>query len=202
MDQRRLAPYSVTPVANMLASCVARGALSQEEIDSASSQSYAFSSHLQEADQQMKTRRRLEELQLEMELLKLEKESADVAHRFYLSQRFQALQEFSSHLQEVLRDQMSLRQRLMKPLCRTSLPVQADLHRYVVDLIKMVVEFIEKLEKHMSTVQTSPTIDDSMVKLNNSLAQLLSQVMEVENLSNQVLQWKEVHSSLLSEGSA
>lgn len=34
---------------------------------------------------------------------------------------------------------------------------------------------------------------------NNSVAQLLAQVSEVETLSNQVLLWKEVGSSLLTD---
>lgn len=39
------------------------------------------------------------------------------------------LQMFCSHLQDLLKDRNSLRQRLMTPLGRTNLPVQAHLHR-------------------------------------------------------------------------
>ncbi|XP_056152229.1 HAUS augmin-like complex subunit 2 [Lampris incognitus] len=191
-------PYAVTPVAVMLARCVARGLLSQEDVDSVPKETYAFSSHLQETEQQMKSKRRLNEVLLEIDLLKLEKENADVTHQFYLSRRFVALQKFTSHLQEVLREQTILRQRLMKPLCQTNLPIHADLHRYVVDLIKMVVDFIETLEKHMTTVRTIPTVSDAMVKLNNALTQLLAQVTEVEKLSEQVIQWRDRHISLLT----
>lgn len=34
-----------------------------------------------------------------------------------------------THLQKVLKNQNDLRQRLMKPVGRTNLPIQADLHR-------------------------------------------------------------------------
>lgn len=40
------------------------------------------------------------------------------------------MQMLCTHLQNVLKNQSNVRQRLMKPLGRTNLPVQADLHRY------------------------------------------------------------------------
>jgi len=42
-----------------------------------------------------------------------------------LGQRFASLQQFTSHLQEVLRDQTILLERLTKPLCQQNLPIQA-----------------------------------------------------------------------------
>ncbi|KAL7380227.1 hypothetical protein ABVT39_014113 [Epinephelus coioides] len=203
MDQWDLCPFSVTPAASLLSRCVSRGILSQEEIDSASSRlSPAFSSHLHEAEQRIKMQRELDQLQLEVELLQMEKQSADVTHSFYLTQRFQMLQMFCSHLQELLKDQNSLRQRLMKPLGRTNLPVQAHLHRFVVDVVKMLLDFIETLEENLNSVRCSPAARDHLTQLNTSLTQLLAHVADVESLSNQVLQRKEVHSSKQSDTSA
>ncbi|XP_049917815.1 HAUS augmin-like complex subunit 2 [Epinephelus moara] len=203
MDQWDLCPFSVTPAASLLSRCVSRGILSQEEIDSASSRlSPVFSSHLHEAEQRIKMQRELDQLQLEVELLQMEKQSADVTHSFYLTQRFQMLQMFCSHLQELLKDQNSLRQRLMKPLGRTNLPVQAHLHRFVVDVVKMLLDFIETLEENLNSVRCSPAARDHLTQLNTSLTQLLAHVADVESLSNQVLQRKEVHSSKQSDTSA
>ncbi|XP_041810311.1 HAUS augmin-like complex subunit 2 [Chelmon rostratus] len=204
MHQWDLSPFSVTPAASLLSRCVSRGVLSQEEIDSASSRlSPAFSSHLHEAEQRIRTKRQLDKLQLEMELLKMEKESADVTHRFYLTQRFQSLQVFCGHLQDLLKDQNSLRQRLARPLGRTDLPVQAHLHRFVVDVVKMLLDFIETLEEKLISARCASTARDHLAQLNTSLAQLLAHVAEVDSLSNQVLRWKEVHSSSsLSDSSA
>lgn len=39
------------------------------------------------------------------------------------------LQMLGDHMQELLREQNSLRQRLMRPLAHTNLPVHAHLHR-------------------------------------------------------------------------
>ncbi|CDQ62674.1 HAUS augmin-like complex subunit 2 isoform X2 [Oncorhynchus mykiss] len=195
MNPWDIAPYSVTPVASLLTRCVASGVLSQEDVDSVPREPHIFSPHLLEAEQLITMERELDKINLEMELLKLEKESADVTHKFYLSQRFTSLQQFTSHLQDVLREQASLRRRLMKPLCQTNLPVEADLHRYVVEVMRMVVDFIENLEAKISTVRSIPTIDDSMSNLNNGIAQLLAQVTEVERLSKQILQWRSQNSS-------
>ncbi|KAF7641298.1 hypothetical protein LDENG_00285930 [Lucifuga dentata] len=202
MLQRDLSPFSVSPAASLLSRCVSRGILSQEKIDSASSrQSPAFSSQLYQAEQQIRMKRQVEELQVELELLKVEKQSADVTHSLHLIGRFQLLQVFCSHLQDVLKEQSSLRQRLMRPLGCTNLPVHAHLHRFVVDVMDMLLDFIQKLEEKLSSVRCSPTASECLVQLNTSFAQLLAQVAEVESLSNQVLQWKEVRSSLLSDSS-
>ncbi|XP_023286194.1 HAUS augmin-like complex subunit 2 [Seriola lalandi dorsalis] len=203
MHQWDVSLFSVTPAAALLSRCVSRGAVSQEVIDSASSrQSPIFSSHLHEAVQRVRTQRQLDEVQLEVELLKEEKKSADVTHTFYLTRRFQMLQMFCGHLQELLKDQNSLRQRLMRPLGRTNLPVQAHLHRSVVEVVKMLLDFIETLEEKLDSVHSCTTTRDRLTQLNTSLAQLLAQVAEVQSLSNQVLQWKEVVSSLQSDPSA
>ncbi|XP_031160524.1 HAUS augmin-like complex subunit 2 [Sander lucioperca] len=196
-------PFTVTPAAGLLARCVARGVLSQEEIDSASSRlSPAFSSHLHEAEQRIRTQRQLDQLQLEVELLHKDKKSADVSHTFYLTRRFQMFQVFCCHLQDVLKDQTSLRQRLMKPLGRTNLPVPAHLHRFMVDVVTLLLDFIETLEEKMDSVHCLPAARDRLTQLNTSADQLLGVVVELESLANQVLQRQEVQSSKQSDSSA
>ncbi|KAI9537780.1 hypothetical protein NQZ68_022442 [Dissostichus eleginoides] len=203
MHQWDLSPFSVTPAASLLARCVSKDILSQGEIDSASSRlSPVFSNQLREAEQRIRTQRQLDQLQLEMDLLKMEKKSADVTNSFYLSRRFQMLQMFCGHLQDLLKEQNSLRQRLMKPLGRTNLPVQAHLQRFVVDVVKMLLDFIQTLEEKLTSVRCSPSAIDRLAQLNTSLAQLLAHVADVESLSNQVLQRKEAHSSKQSDSSA
>ncbi|XP_068608347.1 HAUS augmin-like complex subunit 2 [Brachionichthys hirsutus] len=191
-----LSPFTVTPAASLLSRCVSRGLWSQEEIDSASSGlSPSFSSHLQEAEQRIRTQRQIDELQLQMELLQFEKESADVTHKFYLARRFQMLQMFCGHLQDVLKEQNSLRQRLMKPLGRSNLPVQAHLHRFVVDLVPMMLDFIQTLDAKLDAVRCSPTARVHLAQMNTCVNQLLAHVADVESLSAQVLRLKEVYSS-------
>ncbi|CAJ1074950.1 HAUS augmin-like complex subunit 2 [Xyrichtys novacula] len=199
-----LSPFSVSPAAALLSRCVSKGTVSQEEIDSASSElSPAFSPHLHEVENGIRSQRHLDELRLEAELLRSEKKSADFTHTFHLTRRFHLLQVFCAHLTDVLRDQNSLRQRLMRPLGRTNLPVQAHLHRSVMDLVSMLLDFICVLEENLSSVRCSPDTRDRLDQLNSSLTQLLTHVAEVQRLSNQVLRWKEVHSgsSMLSDSS-
>lgn len=197
MQQWEASLFAVTPAAGLLSRCVSEGLVSQEEIDSASSRLRpTFSSQLREAEHRIKMQRQLDELQLQTQLLRMEKQSADVTHTVYLTPRFLMLQKFCSHLQDLLKDQTSMRQRLMKPPGHTDLPVQAHLHRSVVDLVQMLLDFIETLEEKLTSVRCSPTTRDHVAQLNSSLVQLLAHAEEVENLSNQVLRWKDVRSTL------
>nr|XP_015206159.1 PREDICTED: HAUS augmin-like complex subunit 2 isoform X1 [Lepisosteus oculatus]XP_015206160.1 PREDICTED: HAUS augmin-like complex subunit 2 isoform X1 [Lepisosteus oculatus]XP_015206161.1 PREDICTED: HAUS augmin-like complex subunit 2 isoform X1 [Lepisosteus oculatus]XP_015206162.1 PREDICTED: HAUS augmin-like complex subunit 2 isoform X1 [Lepisosteus oculatus] len=185
------APYAVTPAAQVLARCVASGALS-EDVDGIPRDITVFSPQLLEAEQVAALRHDINEKSLEVELLQLEKEGAEVTHSFYLSKKFEALQQFTSHLQEVLHERRSLWQRLMKPHCQQNLPVEANLHRYVVQLVSMAADFIKNLESRVQTTRSIPDIGQSMASLDNALTRLLSLVSDVEELSKQILQWKDL----------
>uniref|UniRef100_H3C2E4 HAUS augmin like complex subunit 2 n=1 Tax=Tetraodon nigroviridis TaxID=99883 RepID=H3C2E4_TETNG len=192
MRHWELCPFSVTPAAAVLSRCVSRGALAQELLDSASTGLRpTFSPQLQEAEERIRMQKHLDELRLKVELLNLEKKSADVTHKFHLARRFQVLQMLCTHLQNVLKNQSSLRQRLMRPLGRTNLPIQAHLHRFVVDLVDMLPNFIRKLEEMVASLRRSPTAEEHLAQLDTSLAQLLARVVEVEDLSDQVLRWQD-----------
>ncbi|XP_048831114.1 HAUS augmin-like complex subunit 2 isoform X5 [Brienomyrus brachyistius] len=172
---------------------------SVSDLEAVPRESNVFSHHLVEAERVVCMNNETDNKRLEIELLKLEKETADVTHTFYLSQKFTALQQFTSHLQAVLREQRNLRQRLMKPLCQQNLPVEASLHRYVVELIDMAVDLIKNLESKMMTTRTIPNINHKMTSLDNVLAQLLTQVTDVQELSRQILQWKDHQCSQMTK---
>uniref|UniRef100_A0A3P8RRD5 HAUS augmin-like complex, subunit 2 n=1 Tax=Amphiprion percula TaxID=161767 RepID=A0A3P8RRD5_AMPPE len=192
MHRWDLSPFSVTPAANLLSRCISVGAVSQEEIDSASSsQSPAFSPQVQEAEQRIAKQKQLDELQLQLELLRVDQQSADVAHSFHLAQRFQLLQMLSSHLQDVLKEQKRLRQRLMKPLAQTSLSLPAHLHRSVVDSVKLMMDFIETLEEKLSSTH-------SWTSTKECLSQLVSHMTSLETSSISYLDQYLLVSSLTS----
>ncbi|XP_018619608.1 HAUS augmin-like complex subunit 2 [Scleropages formosus] len=198
MNPWDLVPYTVTPAAQVLARCIASGVLSQEHLEAVPRESNVFSQQLLVSEQVIAVERENDKKNLEVDLLKLEKRCADVTHSFYLSQKFTALQESARHLQEILREQTSLRQRLMKPLCQENLPIEANLQRYVVELMDMVVDFVENLERKMKATHSIPIISQSMTNLSHSLTQLLTQVADVEELSRQVLQWKDYQHNIIS----
>ncbi|XP_007255140.2 HAUS augmin-like complex subunit 2 [Astyanax mexicanus] len=195
-------PYSVTPAARVLSRCVHSGTMSQKELDAVPRKSEVFSSHLLEAEQLNRMKQEIDQVSLDLELLRLEKSTADVTHNHYLSQWFASLQEFTSHLQDVLKQQTSLQQRLMKPICQQNLPVQANLHRYVVELMGMIVEFIENLEMKIKIVRSIPATEESLINLNNAMTQLLAQVTEVESLTKQVLQRQDQSKEDISDASS
>uniref|UniRef100_A0A671NGY6 Uncharacterized protein n=1 Tax=Sinocyclocheilus anshuiensis TaxID=1608454 RepID=A0A671NGY6_9TELE len=90
--------------------------------------------------------------------------SQDVSGK-YKCQRYASLQQFTSHLQEV----------------------SDAFNVYVVELMGMVVEFIQNLEVKIKMVQAIPKTDSYLSNLNSAITQLLAQGTEVENLYKQVL---------------
>lgn len=89
---------------------------------------------------------------LEIELLRLEKDTADIAHPSFLAQRCHTLRSMNDHLEAVLSEKRSPRQRLLKPLCQENLPVEAVYHRYLEHLPDLAVAFVERLETHLEAI--------------------------------------------------
>uniref|UniRef100_A0A3P9IKW4 HAUS augmin-like complex, subunit 2 n=1 Tax=Oryzias latipes TaxID=8090 RepID=A0A3P9IKW4_ORYLA len=191
MNHWDCSPFTVTPAASLLSRCVASGVVSQEEIDSAFSEpGSAFSPHLHEAKEQIRMHKQLDELQLQLDLLKVDMHSSDVAHAFHLTRRSEGLQRLGAHLLAVLKEQKSLTQRLMAPLARTDLPVPAHLHRSVVVSFRMMMDFMERLEEKLRSVRNQEDCSNSLALLDVSTAQLLALAAETDVLSNRMLQWR------------
>ncbi|XP_074853173.1 HAUS augmin-like complex subunit 2 isoform X3 [Carettochelys insculpta] len=133
---------------------------------------------------------------LETEILRLEKETADIAHPYFLMQKCQALQVMNKHLEAVLKEKRTLRQRLMKPLCQENLPIEAMFHRYVAELLTLAVAFIEKVESHLQIIRSIPRIPMTMKNLDNALAKINLLVTETEELAEQILTWRELQKEI------
>uniref|UniRef100_A0A3B5LEC5 HAUS augmin-like complex, subunit 2 n=1 Tax=Xiphophorus couchianus TaxID=32473 RepID=A0A3B5LEC5_9TELE len=173
-----LSPFSVTPAASLLSRCVSVGAASQDEIDSAFSEpSPVFSARLHEAEELMRKQKRLDEVRLAVIPLTI---SADEPPRLLLSpsgQKNEKLQLLGNHLQGVLREHKVLRQRLMRPLARTNLPVLAHLHASVVDSIRLMMDFIGCLEEKLRSTHNRTTRTDSLALLVSSVTDLEPQTV-------------------------
>ncbi|KAM6912840.1 HAUS augmin-like complex subunit 2 [Xenentodon cancila] len=105
-------------------------------------------------------------------------------------QRDQRLHMFGGHLLNLLKEQRSIRQRLMRPLARTNLPVPSHTHRFVVDSFRLMVEFIECLEEKLSCAHNQSSTKDRLTLLDTSSTLLLTLAAEMETLSNRILQWR------------
>ncbi|XP_043410057.1 HAUS augmin-like complex subunit 2 isoform X2 [Prionailurus bengalensis] len=128
---------------------------------------------------------------LEIELLRLEKDAADVIHPSFLAQKCNALQNMNNHLEAVLKEKRSLRQRLLKPMCQENLPIEAVYHRYMVHMLELAVTFIERLENHLETIRNIPHLDENLKKMSKALAQMDILVTETEELAENILKWQE-----------
>uniref|UniRef100_A0A2K5HVJ9 HAUS augmin-like complex subunit 2 n=1 Tax=Colobus angolensis palliatus TaxID=336983 RepID=A0A2K5HVJ9_COLAP len=86
---------------------------------------------------------------LEIELLKLEKDTADVVHPFFLAQKCHTLQSMNNHLEAVLKEKRSLRQRLLKPMCQENLPIEAVYHNQALAKMDILVTETEELAENI-----------------------------------------------------
>ncbi|XP_052580242.1 HAUS augmin-like complex subunit 2 isoform X2 [Peromyscus californicus insignis] len=128
---------------------------------------------------------------LEIELLKLEKDTADLTHPSYLAEKCDTLQSMSNHLETVLKEKRAVRQRLLKPTCQENLPVEALYHRDMVHLLELAVTFIEKLETHLETIRNIPHLDENLKQMSKALAKMDILVNETEELAENILRWRE-----------
>nr|XP_034492455.1 LOW QUALITY PROTEIN: HAUS augmin-like complex subunit 2 [Marmota flaviventris] len=135
---------------------------------------------------------------LEIELLKLEKDAADVVHPFYLLKKCHDLQSMNNHLEAVLKEKRSLRQRLLKPMCQENLPLETYYHRYMVHLLELAVTFIERLETHLETIRNIPHLDANLKKRSKALTKMNVLVTETEELAENILKWREQQKEISS----
>ncbi|XP_058017981.1 HAUS augmin-like complex subunit 2 isoform X1 [Ahaetulla prasina] len=183
-------PVQPTAAGLMLARAVSAGVVSQGTLDICRKPSACFT-YVSKAEQIADLQAEVSRINLETEALQMEKDTADITHPFYLTQKCQALQAMNRHLDAVLKDKRTLRQRLVKPLCRESLPVEAAFHRDVVELLALAVDFIEKLETHLLTIRNIPEIPENIRNMRSALAKMDLLVTETEELAEQILEWRE-----------
>ncbi|KAF1450366.1 HAUS2 protein, partial [Pygoscelis papua] len=118
---------------------------------------------------------------------------------YFIGKKCEILQDMNRHLEAVLKEKRALRKRLIKPRCQESLPIEATFHKYVVDLLTEAVTFIEKLESHLQTVRSIPQIPNIMKNMDTALTKTEVLVMELEELAEQILKWRELQKEVYSD---
>ncbi|XP_053239888.1 HAUS augmin-like complex subunit 2 [Podarcis raffonei] len=184
------APVQPSAAGLLLAGCLSAGVVSKETLDRCGKPAPCFV-RLSEAEQIADLQAEISEMKLDTEILQMEKDTADITHPFYLTQKCQALQAMNKHLEAVLKEKWVLRQRLMKPVRQESLPIEAMYHRHVVELLVSAVAFIEKLEAHLTTVRSIPQIPLVMKNMDSALTKMDLLVTDTKALAEQILEWRE-----------
>ncbi|KGL95718.1 HAUS augmin-like complex subunit 2, partial [Charadrius vociferus] len=150
-----------------------------------------------EVEKMANIRAEINEKKLRTEMLQLEKETADIAHPFYLGKKCEILEDMNRHLEAVLKEKRALRKMLIKPRCQESLPIEATFHKYVVELLAEAVTFIEKLESHLQTVRSIPQIPNVMKNMDIALTKTEVLMIELEELGEQILKWSELQKEVI-----
>lgn len=171
----------------LLSNFVSAGVVAEEET---SHQDSVFSPHLYEAEKHMQAKRELEQLGLQLELLQQEQQSADVTHSFHLARRFQEFEKLNDHLQQILRNRNSLRERLMKNDTADNLPVPSHLHRSVVEVLDLILDFIENLEDKIGSAHCQTSVNECLSQINCSMDKLSYLSVQIDNLATQLLERK------------
>ncbi|NXY42119.1 HAUS2 protein, partial [Ceuthmochares aereus] len=118
---------------------------------------------------------------------------------YFIGNKCDILQDMNRHLEAILKEKRALRRRLMKPRCQDSLPIEATFHRYMVELLTDAVTFIEKLESHMQAVRSIPQVPNIIKDMDTALTRTELLAMELEELAEQILKWREVQKEVYSD---
>ncbi|NXN66111.1 HAUS2 protein, partial [Himantopus himantopus] len=120
--------------------------------------------------------------------------------RFYfIGKKCEILEDMNRHLEAILKEKRALRKMLIKPRCQESLPIEATFHKYIVELLAEAVTFIEKLESHLQTVRSIPQIPNVMKNMDIALTKTEMLVIELEELQEQILKWRELQKEVYSD---
>ncbi|XP_062350917.1 HAUS augmin-like complex subunit 2 [Cinclus cinclus] len=190
-------PGERSAVAALLERCVAAGAVSQETLDLTCRRMPCFPK-FSEMEEIVNMEAEINEIKLKTEIMQLENETADITHHFYLGKKCEILQDMNRHLEAILKENRNLRKRLMKHRCQESLPIEATFHKCIVELLTEAVTFIEKLESHLQSVRSVPQIPDMVNNMDTTLSKTEVLMIELEELTQQILKWKEVQKEVYS----
>ncbi|XP_077120455.1 HAUS augmin-like complex subunit 2 [Ranitomeya variabilis] len=193
------APVQPSAAALLIERCLRAGVLSQDALDQTRKEIQCFS-RVEELEKISALKSEIDKKSLELEMLSLEKETADITHSFFLNQKCDALQTINSHLEAVMREKSSLRQRLAKPLCQEHLPIEASYHQFVSELLPLAVKFIEKLEVYIQTIRTIPQIPECVKNMDNALIRMEAFEADLEEVTKRILTWREKQMKLLQGG--
>ncbi|NWH80455.1 HAUS2 protein, partial [Piaya cayana] len=118
---------------------------------------------------------------------------------YFIGNKCEILQDMNRQLEAVLKEKRALRKRLIKPRCEDSLPIEATFHRYIVELLTDAANFIEKLESYLQAIRSIPQVPNIMKKMDTALTRTELFVMELEELAEQILNWREVQKEVYSD---
>ncbi|XP_067847240.1 HAUS augmin-like complex subunit 2 [Heptranchias perlo] len=188
------APTASNTAACFLEKCLRSGVLSQDVLDLNKvdfENTVPFVQRFKLMDAVSNTEAELEQKSLDVKLLQLQNDAADIALPVCLAEKYNQLQLMNSHLETTLQEEMSLKQRLVQPICHQSLPIEANCHRYVSELLPMMVKVIEKLDSDLQLLKTIPQVTEKVKMMENLVARVVSEVLELKEVMELIMRWRE-----------
>ncbi|XP_051887451.1 HAUS augmin-like complex subunit 2 [Pristis pectinata] len=195
-------PTAPNPAACFLQKCLGSGMLTQEVLEWNKVQfgnSVPFVLRFKQLDAVSNTRAELQQKSLDIKLLQLQNDTADIAHPEYLAEKYKCLQLMNSHLERILQEKMMLKQRLVKPACHQCLPVEANCHRYVSELLTRMVQVIEQLDTNLQLIKTIPLLPQKVKTMEDLVGRMVSEILELKEVMEFIMKWREQQKTIGSE---
>ncbi|XP_078262318.1 HAUS augmin-like complex subunit 2 [Rhinoraja longicauda] len=187
-------PAAPNPAARFLQKCLTSGVLTQEGLDWNKVQfenSVPFILRFKLLDAVSHARADLQQKSLDMKLLQLQKDTADIAHPEYLAKKYRYLQLMNSHLERILQEKILLKQRLVKPICHQCLPVEANCHRYVCELLTSMIQVIEKLDTNLHLMKNIPLLSQKVRLMEDLVGKMVSEILELKEVMEFIMKWRD-----------
>uniref|UniRef100_UPI00398E994E HAUS augmin-like complex subunit 2 isoform X2 n=1 Tax=Pristiophorus japonicus TaxID=55135 RepID=UPI00398E994E len=187
-------PTALNPAASFLEKCLGSGVLTQDILDLSKVEfgnTVPFVQRFKLLDAVSNTRAELEQKSLDVKLLQLQSDMADIAHPVCLAEKYSQLQLMNSHLEAILQEETLLKQRLVQPICHQCLPVEANCHRYVSELMPMLIKVIEKLDSNLQLLKSKPQVTQKVRMMESFVARMVSEAMELKEVMDFIARWRE-----------
>ncbi|XP_063047726.1 HAUS augmin-like complex subunit 2 isoform X2 [Engraulis encrasicolus] len=185
-------PYPESTEEQIMANYLNLGLVTQEEIDALQDHS-VFSANLYNLVELNEIQHENDESTLQFELLQMDKGYADIAADYYLNPTIDELQRINTHLETILREQNNLKKRLMQVqhVKGKGLPVHANTHKYLVELVESMAGLLKDCEAFVKAVMSIPCMEKCMNELSMVIDNFQSNAKDMKQLHLQVMQWRD-----------
>ncbi|XP_062910626.1 HAUS augmin-like complex subunit 2 [Mobula hypostoma] len=187
-------PTAPNPAACFLQRCLRSGMLSQEALEWNQVQfgnTVPFARRFKQLDAISNTMTELQQKSLDVKLLELQHNTADITHPKCLAERYKCLQLMNNHLEKIVQEKMMLKQRLVKPVHRQCLPVEANCHKHVSELPSRMIQVIEDLSPNLQLIKSIPLLSQKVRIMEDLMKMMASEILKLKEVMEFIVKWRE-----------
>ncbi|XP_069774239.1 HAUS augmin-like complex subunit 2 [Narcine bancroftii] len=195
-------PTVPNPAASFLQKCLGSGILTQDVLEwnkEYFGNSVPFVQRFRQLAAISNSRAELQQKSLDIKLMQLQNDMADITHSKCLAEKYRCLQLMNSHLERILQEKMMLKQRLVKPICHQCLPVEANCHKYVSGLLTNMLQVINKLDTNLQLMKNLPLLSQKVKVMEHLMGRMVSEILELKEVMEFIMKWREQQKTIRLE---